>query len=83
MPFNKHIGEQLTSKTKSQFIKALKNDDYQMIEINGAQLWYKDEDSEPFTFKDKRERIGRSIIREIIRFTGWDERDLKRLKLVK
>lgn len=86
MAYPKHIWDQIKNLTAAELAKALERDGWKKDTKGGSAIIYRKESSPPkrvsIHFHPKK-TFGAKQLQALFGDTGWDEQDLKRLKLVK
>ena len=87
MKFSKLVNDQLRSRTKKEFAKALERDGWELdIKSKGGPLVYIRDNPKRrvvIHYHPKESYRSMKLIGNLLSDIGWDEKDLKRLKLIK
>jgi predicted RNA binding protein YcfA (HicA-like mRNA interferase family) len=77
------IWAQLKNITADEFIRALENDGWKQRGGSGARrVFLKDRNLVSIHYHPKK-TYGRNMLKDLLKDIGWNENDLKRLKLIK
>ena len=85
MGFPKHIWEQLKGMTVDEFITALIKDDFVLDVKVKTERIYRHPDGRRISihYHIGSRCFGRGLLQALLKDTGWSEKDMRRLKLVK
>ncbi len=84
MAFPSHIWNQLKNTTAKELTKALERDGWKQDESRGAILVYLHPDGRRITIHyHPNKTYGVGLLKGLLSDIGWDEKDFKRLKLIK
>jgi len=84
MVFPKHVWDQIKSITADELVKALEKDGFSRDEKRGAVLVYLHPDGRRITIHyHPKKTYAPGLLKALLNDIGWDEKDFKRLKLIK
>lgn len=84
MRYNKNTWNQIKGIHIDSLVRALKADGWELGKCKGAVHAYKHPDGRIVTIHWHPKRTyGPSLLKALLEKTGWAERDLRRLKLIK
>ena len=85
MKYPSHIWSQLKNITADELIKALKRDDWARIETKrGATLGFRHPDRRYVVIHyHPKKTYAAGLLKDLLADIGWNEKDLRRLKLIK
>ena len=80
----KEAWDRLKNLSCDDLISLLKKDNWKLVRENGALHTYRNPDGRQVTIHyHSKKNYGSSLLKDLVRDIGWDEEDLKRLKLIK
>lgn len=80
----KEAWDRLKNLSCDDLIRLLKNDNWNLVRENGALRTYRNIDGRQVTIHYHSARnYGNDLIKDLIKDIGWNEPDLRRLKLIK
>ena len=84
MSFHKNVWNQLKNTTADGLIKALRKDGWTHDQTIGAvQVYYKPNGQRVTIHYHPKKTYGPGLLKTLLADIGWDEKDMKRLKLIK
>ncbi len=84
MLFTPHIWDQLKNLTADKIVTALEKDKWKRDTSKGAILVYRSHDGRRVTIHyHPHKTYGAKLLKGLLADIGWNEQDLKRLKLIK
>lgn len=83
MIFPAHIWAQLKNITAAELIRALERDGWQLRKSKGSRRIYRKGKRTVAIHYHPRKTFGPRMLRSLLNDIGWDEEDLRRLKLIK
>lgn len=83
MQYPQHIWGQIKNTTADKLIRALKRDGWTKDETRGAILVYRRDDRRVTIHYHPKKTYGPKLLRALLSDIGWNEEDLRRLKLIR
>ena len=87
MKFQRNIWNQIKYLTSKEIYNALvKDDNWELVETVGAQQIFRNSSGKTISIHlhpSGKKGYGPSLLKELIKQTGWSEKDMRRLKLIK
>ena len=82
--FPKQVWDQIKNVTASELIRALKKDGWTRRNTSGSSQGFSSSDGRYVSIHvHPKKTYGPKLLRALIKDIGWDQKDLKRLKLIK
>jgi predicted RNA binding protein YcfA (HicA-like mRNA interferase family) len=78
-----NVWRQIKNKTKDEIISALQKDGWILDESKGAEQIYLKNNKRVSIHYHPKETFGPKLLKNLLADIGWNEDDLKRLKLIK
>lgn len=79
----KQIWEQLKSIDKDRLIKALEKDQWKLDTVHNRHRTYRKDIDKVTIHYHRTDFKNPRLLKDLLNDIGWDEKDLKRLKLIK
>lgn len=84
MKFSKNVWDQLKGITADDIIKALKKDNWELDTKRGAEQIYRKNNGKRVSIHyHPNKTFGPKLLKNLLEDIGWNEQQMKKLKLIK